>query len=292
LQAFLFPKTCANHLRAYKNQLFKINITIMNFIAPIRNNTSFVAPLIANISVATDKNPYYHQLQQDFVKAVDQQDTISAAFFHQKMEKDLQDKFNELTPGVRLTVTKTLGIWEGGLEPSFQLKVQEPSSYAMNGIINASQHFQQDSVHFLRPVALSGRSSFIREDANQYMFSSVKEFKLKQPISISHLQQLLGKCGLGGAQCSTDAKHITIYNALTGEQLACKLRTAEASLQWSVSAELFAKSLENIQRTSFTDAFFTSYGSSTYSAIKTYDQRSTVSTLVSNNVLSLHSIQD
>jgi hypothetical protein len=257
----------------------------MKFIAPLRNsNPSFAASTIANISVATDKNPYYYQLQKDFVDAIEQKDAITSTFFHQKMENDLKDKLNEVMPGLLVTVIKTLGIWEGGLEPSFQLRFNRSSNQAIDGIITTARHFQQDSVHFLHPSATGNHNP------ESCVLSSVREFKLKQPIPIPHLQKLLGLCGLGGAQCSTDARHITLYNALTGEQLASKRTAKKATLQWSIAADLFAKGLNNVQQTSTTDALFTSYGTSIQSAIKTYDQRNPIPTF-SNNNLFIHQIK-
>lgn len=36
----------------------------MNFITAINRNKRFAAPIVANISISTNKNEYYHQLQQ------------------------------------------------------------------------------------------------------------------------------------------------------------------------------------------------------------------------------------
>jgi hypothetical protein len=230
-------------------------------------------PVSFNITLISDRIPRYSRHHQKFVNAMQEGNNSKANRIRNKVRRDMQNKINQLIPDAEVKIFDTLGVWEEGLEQSFQISFLNLTDDILYGMVKIAEYFDQDSVHLIRPIQESEITRYLGvSDDKGNIFTSLWEFNLTNSLTVPEFQKIIGQCGLPGAQLSKNGKLATIYNAYNAEQSTTKEAAEEATIEWEKKALHFAEELQQkgIEKATIGFAEFRSYGRDLHCATRTY----------------------
>lgn len=127
--------------------------------------------------------------------------------------RELHYRFKRLLPNEETKHENQIGIWDGGIEPSFNLKFNNETPDIISTAIKVAEEFDQEEIHILFFDAPISEDSDYENVVNRYGFIPVQinYIYFRDSISPELFRDKLNEVGIHSGSLSEDGKIATIY---------------------------------------------------------------------------------